>query len=72
MKLIRTWLLCSIGLLVLASCGLFRPQQPYDQGDRNDPIVLDQPHPEKRRADKEDGHKPIDYLLPWRLLSAKD
>ena len=71
MKLLRLWLLGVIGLLGLTSCGLFGPEKPYNQGDRRDPLVLDGQHPEKERADKH-GHKPMDYLLPWRLVHHKD
>lgn len=72
MKLIRTWLLGLIGLFVLTSCGLFGPPEPYDQGDRYDPLVLDRPHPEKRRVAKDGGNRPLDYLFPWRLLRDRE
>ena len=68
MKPLRTGIFGLIGLLVLSSCSLFGPAKPYDQGDRNDPLVLDKEHPDKRRIAKGEACKPIDYLLPWRLV----
>lgn len=71
MKALRTTLLGVIGLFVFCSCGLFGPSKPYNQGDRHDPIQLDQPHPEKEPPKKLSACRPIDYLLPWRLRHCK-
>jgi hypothetical protein len=71
MKLFRTWFLGVLGLLILTSCGLFGPRKPYHQGDRPEPLVLDQQHPERRTPKHSEGHKPIDYVLPWRLVRNK-
>ena len=68
MKRLRTWLSGLIGLLVFSSCGLFGPEKPYNQGDRRDPLILDQPHPEKPPANSSESPSFIDYLFPWRLL----
>ena len=67
MNRLRTWLLGMIGLLALTSCGLFKPERPYHQGDRRDPLVLDQQHPERRSGAEKKECAVIDYLFPWRL-----
>ena len=68
MNLLRACVLGAIGSLVLSSCGLFGPAKPYRQGDDQDePLYLDRDYPEAQPEEKSASHKPIDYLLPWRL-----
>ena len=57
-----------VGLLVFTSCSLFGPEKPYNQGDEEDTLILDQPHPEKRPAGDSEAYKPVDFIFPWRLV----
>ena len=72
MNLLSPSLLGLFGLLVLTSCRLFEPETPYNQGGRSEPLVLDRPLPETRRAARAADPKPVDYLLPWRLVRGED
>ena len=71
MRLLGTCLFGLAVLIMFSSCGLFRPAKPYEQGNRNDPLVLDSQHPEKHPETKKEPCKPVDYLLPWRLKSCE-
>lgn len=67
MKRLRQLMLGAGGIAVLSSCSMFGPEKPYGRGDRDAPIALEQPE-QRPRAHKR-ACTPVDYALPWRLLT---